>query len=317
MKYSINRAKAKKFLILFGFVFAFAQNFAIESFAQKQKAAPKTVKKQIVTSKANLKTTAAQSLNLPKVTQIDEIALKNLLKRVPHGKPLLVNFWATWCDPCREEFPELVKINADYAGKIDFVTISLDDLAEINRDVPKFLAEMKATMPAYLLKTEDEQTAISTISKDYAGGLPFTILFNGKGETVYSIQGKVKPEILREQIDKVSEQKVGVVLDKNAEIRLRLWKEVGNSENPYQKGMDEAWNDIFSGKLQIIAAGEGTSEKAKLFTILKSKYAVETIELGCKMSDKLIEYIKGYNDVSTNEIKQKFGDSVLGAFKSY
>ncbi len=144
------------------------------------------------------------SLNLPKVTQIDALALKNLLKREDEAaKPLLINFWATWCDPCREEFPELVKIDADYKGKLDFFTISLDDLAEINRDVPKFLLEMKSTIPAYLLKTENEETAIASVSKDWQGGLPFTILFNSKGETAYLRQGKIKPDILRAEIDKV------------------------------------------------------------------------------------------------------------------
>lgn len=136
--------------------------------------------------------------------QIDAIALKNLLKREgENAKPLLVNFWATWCVPCVEEFPELVKIDADYRGKIDLITISLDDLAEINRDVPKFLADVKATMPAYLLKTQNEEAAIASVSKDWQGGLPFTILFDAKGETVYIKQGKFKPEFLRNEIDKV------------------------------------------------------------------------------------------------------------------
>ncbi|MCA1625649.1 MAG: TlpA family protein disulfide reductase [Acidobacteria bacterium] len=144
------------------------------------------------------------AVNLPKVIQIDAPALKNLLKREDEAaKPLVINFWATWCDPCREEFPELVKIDADYKGKIDFFTISLDDLAEINRDVPKFLAEMKSTMPAYLLKTENEETAIASVSKDWQGGLPFTILFNSKGEVAYLRQGKIKPDILRAEIEKV------------------------------------------------------------------------------------------------------------------
>src|SRR5688572_18722068 len=44
----------------------------------------------------------------PKVTRIDEQGLRDLLK--PNGKPRLINFWATWCGPCREEFPDLVKI---------------------------------------------------------------------------------------------------------------------------------------------------------------------------------------------------------------
>src|SRR4051812_22516591 len=55
------------------------------------------------------------------VTQIDDARLKTLLRA--NNKPLLVNFWATWCDPCREEFPDLVKIDADYKGKIDFITV--------------------------------------------------------------------------------------------------------------------------------------------------------------------------------------------------
>ena len=62
-----------------------------------------------------------------------------MLKR-DNARPLLVNFWATWCDPCREEFPDLVKIDADFRRKgLDFITVSLDDLSEIKTEVPKFL----------------------------------------------------------------------------------------------------------------------------------------------------------------------------------
>ena len=138
--------------------------------------------------------------SLPSITKIDEIELKKLL--VPHGKPLLVNFWATWCDPCREEFPELVKINAEYRGKIDFIVISLDDLADIDTEVPKFLKGMKADMPAYLLKAESEDTAMRSVSADWAGGLPFTILFDEKGGIAYFRQGKVRPDILRTELNK-------------------------------------------------------------------------------------------------------------------
>ncbi len=138
--------------------------------------------------------------NLPKVTQVDAEALKNLLK--PNGKPLLVNFWATWCDPCREEFPDLVKIGTDYKDKIDLITVSLDELSEINGDVPKFLSQMKSDAPAYLLKTPDEGAAIAVVSKNWQGGLPFTILYNANGETIYIKQGKFKTEFLRAEIER-------------------------------------------------------------------------------------------------------------------
>lgn len=136
-----------------------------------------------------------------KVTQVDEIALKKLL--APTGKPLLVNFWATWCDPCREEFPELVTIDNEYKGKIGFITISLDDPADIATTVPKFLSSMKAEMPAYLLKTADESAVISSISKSWAGGMPFTALYNAKGELSYFREGKVVIETLRAELDKL------------------------------------------------------------------------------------------------------------------
>jgi thiol-disulfide isomerase/thioredoxin len=109
----------------------------------------------------------ASAAKLPSVKQINIAGLRKAL--TPNGKPLLVNFWATWCDPCREEFPDLVKLDAEYKGKIDFITISTDDLAEINRDVPKFLSQMKAEMPAYLLKAEDDDQAIAVVSKKISG----------------------------------------------------------------------------------------------------------------------------------------------------
>ena len=137
----------------------------------------------------------------PKVTQIDEQGLKDLLK--PNGRPVLINFWATWCEPCREEFPDLVKIGTDYKDKIDLITVSLDELSEINGDVPEFLQQMKSESPAYLLKTPDEGAAIALVSKDWQGALPFTILFNAQGETIYSKPGKFKTDVLVAEIEKI------------------------------------------------------------------------------------------------------------------
>jgi thiol-disulfide isomerase/thioredoxin len=135
-----------------------------------------------------------------KVTQIDEKGLKDILK--PNGKPLLINFWATWCGPCREEFPDLVKIAADHKDKVDVITVTLDEVSEINTEVPKFLTEMGSTSPTYLLKAADEDAAMAIVSKAWQGGLPFTILFNAAGEPIYTKQGKFKPDVLIAEIQK-------------------------------------------------------------------------------------------------------------------
>lgn len=136
----------------------------------------------------------------PVVTKIDNAQLATLLK--PNGKPLVVNFWATWCEPCREEFPDLVKLDALYKGKADMITITLDDLAEINGDVPKFLNEMKSTIPTYLLHTNDQDAAITMVSKDWAGNLPLTMVYDANGKIVYQRNGKFRYETLKENIDR-------------------------------------------------------------------------------------------------------------------
>src|SRR4029453_14929586 len=61
------------------------------------------------------------------VSPIDVEGLKQLVKRDPaRARPLLINFWATWCDPCRDEFPDLVKIDSDYRSKgLELVAVSL------------------------------------------------------------------------------------------------------------------------------------------------------------------------------------------------
>lgn len=135
------------------------------------------------------------------VKLVEDPEIREIIK--PRGRPLLINFWATWCDPCREEFPDLVEIDRQYKGKIDFITISLDDPEDIKTRVPLFLASMKAEMPAYLLHVADEGEVISLISPDWRGGMPFTALFASDGKLAYFREGKVVAETLRAEIEKL------------------------------------------------------------------------------------------------------------------
>jgi thiol-disulfide isomerase/thioredoxin len=144
---------------------------------------------------------------LPVVSAIDTDALKGLITQ-KRERPLLVNFWATFCDPCRDEFPDLVKIDKEYRPQsLDFVTVSLDDVDQLKTDVPKFLSAMKATMPAYLLNTTDPEPAINFIDRRWQGDLPATYLYNEKGEVVYKHIGRVNTAELREAIEKAVKEK--------------------------------------------------------------------------------------------------------------
>src|SRR5436190_18948866 len=142
------------------------------------------------------------------VHQVDLEGFKQLLPRSQKAdkksKPLLVNFWATWCDPCRDEFPDLVKIDSEYRPKsLDFITVSLDEATEIKTEVPRFLAKMKATMPAYLLTASDPEPAINAVDPQWQGDLPATFLYNEKGEVVFKHFGRVDATELRAAIEKL------------------------------------------------------------------------------------------------------------------
>src|SRR6266436_7613286 len=140
---------------------------------------------------------------IPAVVAVDAAGLQALLKR-DDAKPLLVNFWATWCDPCRDEFPDLVKIDQQYGpGRLDFAAISLDDLKDIKTEVPKFLQQMNAKMPAYLLNVPDPEPAIAVVDPKWQGDLPATFLYNGKGEVVYKHFGRLNANELRAAIEKL------------------------------------------------------------------------------------------------------------------
>lgn len=149
------------------------------------------------------KTGAAKAQAVAPVKEIDPQGLKGLLKRET-ARPLLINFWATWCDPCRDEFPDLVKIDSQYREKgLDFISISLDDLTEIKTGVPAFLREMSATMPAYLLNASDPDTAVSAVDPEWHGALPATFLFDPQGKLAFKQFGRIKPLELRAAIDKL------------------------------------------------------------------------------------------------------------------
>lgn len=135
---------------------------------------------------------------------IDLDGLKKVLQREPNDKrPLLLNFWATWCDPCREEFPDLVKLDADYKNlPLNFIAVSLDDITDVQSEVPKFLSLMKATMPVVLLNVKDPEPAIKIVDPTWDGQLPATFLYDKDGKIVFKHFGKIKPDELRAAIDK-------------------------------------------------------------------------------------------------------------------
>lgn len=194
----------KLFFLVFALSAALATGSLLTPRAASRQGASKTA-----APKPTPKPSAAKAEAKPKidVRQIDEAGLAKILKdEAERGRPLLVNFWATWCTPCREEFPDLVKIEEEFGASegFEFVTVSLDDPSDIATAVPGFLSEMRAgAIPAYLLNAADPEAAIALVDKSWRGELPATYLFGRKGEVVFKHTGRVKPDELRAAIKTV------------------------------------------------------------------------------------------------------------------
>jgi len=137
------------------------------------------------------------------VKEVDHAGLSALLKR-ENSRPLLVNFWATWCEPCRDEFPDLIKIDTEFRSQgLDFIAVSLDDIGEIKTEVPKFLQQMGATMPSYLLNVVDPEPSIRAVDPNWSGALPATVLYDQNGQIAFKHFGRIKPDELRAAIQKL------------------------------------------------------------------------------------------------------------------
>ncbi len=195
----------KSLFVLLAFCAAFVHHDGGGVAARTQAASPQQggpVKKEGAQKKDP---SAHVPLAKPKVTELKEAGLKSLFEAsVARKRPLLINFWATWCVPCRAEFPDLVKIREQFAAdRLDFVTISLDDPSEIEASVPDFLVEVRGDlMPAFLLNADDPEAAINMLDTTWRGELPATFLFDQTGAVVYKHKGRVKPAELAAVIEK-------------------------------------------------------------------------------------------------------------------
>ncbi len=112
------------------------------------------------------------------------------------GKTLVINFWATWCAPCREEIPLFVRLQNEYAPKkVQFVGIAIDQVDKI-RD---FAKEFGINYP--LLIGGLDAVEMSRKVGNKAGVLPFTLLVGRDGQTAISLVGSITEQDMRQRLD--------------------------------------------------------------------------------------------------------------------
>ena len=118
------------------------------------------------------------------------------------GRVLLVNFWATWCDPCREEMPALAEAAKGFASKdLAVVLVSIDSLKK-TPDVGRFLAKEKIPFVCWQAKSRDPQTFIDAVDKDWGGAVPYTIVYDRTGAVSSKLAGPQTREAFEEALKK-------------------------------------------------------------------------------------------------------------------
>jgi thiol-disulfide isomerase/thioredoxin len=113
------------------------------------------------------------------------------------GKPLVVNFWATWCAPCVEEMPVLNEM-AESIPNVQFVGIGIDTVDKIRQ----FVVKVPVSYP--LLVAGHGGIALLRELGNPAGGLPFTVMFDANGSMIDTILGQVQPADLQDRVRKLS-----------------------------------------------------------------------------------------------------------------
>ncbi len=123
-----------------------------------------------------------------------------------NGRFAIVNFWATWCVPCKEEMPDLAAIQNEYAPLGVQVIGVTADTEKDKAKVLKFVRDVKVNFPIWLGLTNPQMESFGV-----GKALPATVIVNREGKIVWRKVGKIDAVELRKELDKLLDSKVAHV----------------------------------------------------------------------------------------------------------
>lgn len=119
------------------------------------------------------------------------------------GRVVVLNFWATWCEPCKKEMPDLAAIQNEYAALGVQVIGAAGDAAADSAKVLKFIREYKLNFPVWVGASTDDMERFGV-----GRVLPATLIIDREGKIVWREIGIIKPLELRKELDRILLPKV-------------------------------------------------------------------------------------------------------------
>jgi thiol-disulfide isomerase/thioredoxin len=115
----------------------------------------------------------------------------------------VINFWATWCIPCRKEIPEFEKIQNEFQNqKVKIILVSLDFANQINESLIPYLIKNQVKSKVVLLNDPDMNSWIDKVNPAWTGSLPATLFYNKN--TRYFVEDELNYEKIKLNIEKLS-----------------------------------------------------------------------------------------------------------------
>lgn len=120
------------------------------------------------------------------------------------GKVLFINVWATWCVPCVEEFPDIVRTAEYYKDlDVDFVSLNVDFGEKKDSLLTDFLKKFKADFKVYNVEEKSSEEVINLLNSEWSGDIPATFIFDRRGKLADFISGAETFSAFRSRIDSV------------------------------------------------------------------------------------------------------------------
>lgn len=138
------------------------------------------------------------------VSFIDERGIDSLISQ-RNNKILLLNIWATWCDPCREEFPDLISLADAYRSRgVEVVAISVDYPDEVESKILPFLDTMNVPFPVFVSNIEQQDNFFAQFDKSWSGAIPATFIYDPRGLQKKFLLGKQSMQQLKKAVEDIT-----------------------------------------------------------------------------------------------------------------